>query len=85
MNQKIGYARVLTDDQNLHLQRDALVDAGYEIIYEDKASSKNASRPELDNGLKALRPGDTLVVWRLDRLGRSLADLVNVVTHLVDG
>lgn len=84
MNQKIGYARVSTDDQNLHLQRDALAAAGCEIIYEDKASGKNAARPELDNCLKALRPGDTLVVWRLDRLGRSLADLVNVVTHLVD-
>ncbi len=84
MNQKIGYARVSTDDQNLHLQRDALAAAGCEIIYEDKASGKNAARPELDNCLKALRPGDTLVVWRLDRLGRSLADLVSVVTHLVD-
>ncbi|SET08552.1 recombinase family protein [Thorsellia anophelis] len=83
MNQKIGYARVSTDDKNLHLQRDALA-AGCEIIYEDKASGKNAARPELDNCLKALRPGDTLVVWKLDRLGRSLADLVNVVTHLVD-
>lgn len=84
MNQKIGYARVSTDDQNRHLQRDALAAAGCEIIYEDKASGKNAARPELDNCLKALRPGDTLVVWRLDRLGRSLADLVSVVTHLVD-
>lgn len=84
MNQKIGYARVSTDDQNLHLQRDALAAAGCEIIYEDKASGKNAARPEFDNCLKALRPGDTLVVWRLDRLGRSLADLVNVVTYLVD-
>lgn len=61
-----------------------MVAAGCEIIYEDKASGKNVARPELDNCLKALRPGDTLVVWRLDRLGRSLADLVNVVTHLVD-
>ncbi|WP_340619958.1 recombinase family protein [Xenorhabdus siamensis] len=84
MNQKIGYARVSTDDQNLHLQRDALVAVGCEIIYEDKASGKNTARPELENCLKALRPGDTLVVWRLDRLGRSLGDLVKVVTHLVD-
>lgn len=61
-----------------------MVAAGCEIIYEDKASGKNVARPELDNCLKALRLGDTLVVWRLDRLGRSLADLVNVVTHLVD-
>ncbi|QTE82326.1 recombinase family protein [Vibrio tarriae] len=84
MNQRIGYARVSTDDQNLHLQRDALVAAGCEIIYEDKASGKSAARPELDNCLKALRPGDTLVVWRLDRLGRSLGDLVKVVTNLID-
>ncbi|MCS6121081.1 recombinase family protein [Shewanella baltica] len=84
MNQKIGYARVSTDDQNLHLQRDALVAAGCEIIYEDKASGKSTARPELDNCLKALRLGDTLVVWRLDRLGRSLGDLVKVVTNLVD-
>ncbi|CDL85832.1 recombinase family protein [Xenorhabdus cabanillasii] len=84
MNQKIGYARVSTDDQNLHLQRDALTTAGCRIIYEDKACGKNIARPELDNCLKALRPGDTLVVWRLDRLGRSLGDLVKVVTHLVD-
>ncbi|MCS3835057.1 DNA invertase Pin-like site-specific DNA recombinase [Aeromonas veronii] len=84
MNQKVGYVRVSTCDQNLHLQRDALVAAGCEIIYEDKISGKNASRPGLDSCLKALRPGDTLVVWRLDRLGRSLADLVKIVTHLVD-
>ncbi|EED6033676.1 recombinase family protein, partial [Salmonella enterica subsp. enterica serovar Derby] len=69
---------------NLHLQRDALVAAGCEIIYEDKASGKSTARPELDNCLKALRPGDTLVVWRLDRLGRSLGDLVKVVTNLID-
>ncbi|EGT5767124.1 MULTISPECIES: recombinase family protein [Gammaproteobacteria] len=84
MNQRIGYARVSTDDQNLHLQRDALVAAGCEVIYEDKASGKSTARPELDNCLKALRPGDTLVVWRLDRLGRSLGDLVKVVTNLID-
>lgn len=84
MNQRIGYARVSTDDQNLHLQRDALIAAGCEIIYEDKASGKSTARPELDNCLKALRPGDTLVVWRLDRLGRSLGDLVKVVTNLID-
>ncbi|EBQ6421578.1 TPA: recombinase family protein [Escherichia coli] len=84
MNQRIGYARVSTDDQNLHLQRDALVAAGCEIIYEDKASGKSTARLELDNCLKALRPGDTLVVWRLDRLGRSLGDLVKVVTNLIE-
>ncbi|GDG01488.1 DNA-invertase [Escherichia coli] len=82
MNQLIGYARVSTDDQNLHLQRDALERAGCQVIYEDKASGKNTERPELDGCLKALRSGDTLVVWRLDRLGRSLGDLVKLVTTL---
>lgn len=82
MNQRIGYARVSTDDQNLHLQRDALEKAGCRVIYEDKASGKNTERPELEACLKALRSGDTLVVWRLDRLGRSLGDLVKLVTTL---
>ena len=82
MNQRIGYARVSTDDQNLHLQRDALEKAGCQVIYEDKASGKNTERPELEACLKALRSGDTLVVWRLDRLGRSLCDLVKLVTTL---
>ena len=82
MNQCIGYARVSTDDQNLHLQRDALEKAGCQVIYEDKASGKNTERPELEACLKALRSGDTLVVWRLDRLGRSLGDLVKLVTTL---
>lgn len=82
MNQLIGYARVSTDDQNLHLQRDALERAGCQVIYEDKASGKNTERPELEECLKALRSGDTLVVWRLDRLGRSLGDLVKLVTTL---
>ncbi|BCB72082.1 MULTISPECIES: recombinase family protein [Gammaproteobacteria] len=82
MNQRIGYARVSTDDQNLHLQRDALEKAGCQVIYEDKASGKNTERPELEACLKALRSGDTLVVWRLDRLGRSLGDLVKLVTTL---
>ncbi|WP_339898988.1 recombinase family protein [uncultured Gilvimarinus sp.] len=82
MNQRIGYARVSTDDQNLHLQRDALEKVGCQVIYEDKASGKNTERPELEACLKALRSGDTLVVWRLDRLGRSLGDLVKLVTTL---
>ncbi|EFL7387497.1 recombinase family protein [Escherichia coli] len=82
MNQLIGYARVSTDDQNLHLQIDALERAGCQVIYEDKASGKNTERPELEGCLKALRSGDTLVVWRLDRLGRSLGDLVKLVTTL---
>lgn len=79
---KIGYARVSTDDQNLDLQRDALATAGCEQIYEETASGKNSDRPELEHCLKALRAGDTLIVWRLDRLGRSVPDLVRIVGDL---
>jgi DNA invertase Pin-like site-specific DNA recombinase len=84
MNQRIGYARVSTDDQNLDLQRDALHLAGVESIYEETASGKSAGRLELEHCLKALRSGDTLVVWRLDRLGRSLPDLVRIIAELED-
>ena len=79
---KIGYARVSTDDQNLDLQKDALHRAGCETIYEEKASGRNIDRPELAACLKSLRPGDTLVCWKLDRLGRSLQDLVRMVSTL---
>ena len=82
MNQRIGYARVSTDDQHLDLQRDALQQAGCCVIYEEAASGKNTTRPALEQCRKALRAGDTLVVWRLDRLGRSLPDLVQIVTDL---
>ena len=82
MNQHIGYARVSTDDQNLDLQKDALNKVGCQVIYEEAASGKNSERPELDQCLKALRSGDTLVVWRLDCLGRSLRDLVQIVGDL---
>ncbi|MHA6876812.1 recombinase family protein [Ralstonia pseudosolanacearum] len=82
MNQRIGYARVSTDDQHLDLQRDALTRAGCGAIYDEAASGKNAARPELEQCRKALRAGDTLVVWRLDRLGRSLPDLVQIVADL---
>ncbi|MGZ4865098.1 MAG: recombinase family protein [Halobacteriota archaeon] len=82
MNQRIGYARVSTDDQNLDLQRDALIKAGCNIIYEEAISGKSADRAELDQCRKALRLGDTLVVWRMDRLGRSLSDLVRIVAEL---
>lgn len=84
MNQRIGYARVSTDDQNLDLQRDALRLSGVQEIYEEMASGKAAGRPELSHCLKALRAGDTLVVWRLDRLGRSLPELVRIVAELED-
>lgn len=82
MNQRIGYARVSTDDQHLDLQRDALTKAGCGVTYEEKAGGKTADRPELEQCLKALRAGDTLVVWRLDRLGRSLQDLLRIVADL---
>ena len=80
--QRIGYARISTGDQSLALQQDALQQAGCSLLYEDTASGKNTDRPELSNCLKALRAGDTLVVWRLDRLGRSLPDLVQIVAQL---
>lgn len=79
---RIGYARVSTDDQTLDLQRDALREAGCDQIYEEHASGKNATRPQLESCLKALRIGDTLVVWRLDRLGRNLRDLIDLTNTL---
>ena len=85
---QIGYARVSKagDAQNLDLQYDALTEAGVakESIYEDRASGKKDSRPGLDACLKALRQGDTLVVWKLDRLGRDLRHLVSVVEELTE-
>ena len=82
MNQKIGYARVSTDDQYLDLQNDALKKAGCDVIYGEKASGNNTDRLELEQCRKALRAGDTLVVWQLERLGRSLPELVRIVTVL---
>ncbi len=78
----IGYARVSTEDQNLDLQRDALEKAGCEQIYTDKVSGTKAERKGLTEALSHLRSGDTLVVWRLDRLGRSLRHLIDTVTDL---
>lgn len=78
----VGYARVSTVEQTLDLQRDALAAADVGCLYEEQASGKSADRPELAHCLKALREGDTLVVWRLDRLGRNLKDLVQIVTEL---
>lgn len=79
---KVGYARVSTQDQNLDLQVDALKAAGCEVIYQEKASGKNMDRPELKNLMAALQPGHSLVVWKLDRLGRSLKDLIDQVASL---
>lgn len=83
MGKRIGYARVSTDDQKLDLQKDALARAGCIDVYEEKVSGKSvADRPVLEYCRRALNAGDTLVVWRLDRLGRSLPDLVRIVTDL---
>jgi len=80
----IGYARVSTNEQNLDLQRDALKKANCEQMYDDHVSGTKARRPGLEQALSHLRPGDTLVVWRLDRLGRSLRHLIDTVTDLQD-
>jgi DNA invertase Pin-like site-specific DNA recombinase len=78
----IGYARVSTQDQNLELQRKALLDAGCERIFDDKLSGSRSDRPGLAQALEFLRDGDTLVVWKLDRLGRSVKHLVELVEVL---
>lgn len=80
---KVGYARVSTDDQNLALQLDALRHAGCELIFEDAGISGLVERrPALERAVAALQPGDTLVTWKLDRLGRSLAHLISLVASL---
>lgn len=76
---KIGYARVSTRDQKLEMQRSALTDFGCELIYEEKQSAVK-NRPELQKLLKKIRSGDVVVVWKIDRLGRSLKDLIELVT-----
>jgi len=78
----IGYARVSTQDQNLDLQIEALTKAGCEKIFEDKTIGSRAERPGLDNLLGILREGDTIIVWKLDRLGRSVKNLVDLVGDL---
>jgi len=80
----IGYVRVSTDDQNLNLQKDALLKFGIDArnIFEDKTSGSKDKRVGLDKAIEFLQEGDTLVVWKLDRLGRSLAHLINVITSL---
>ena len=79
---RIGYARVSTADQNPELQISALKDARCDRIYTDYASGSSRKRPELDRLFEALRAGDTLVVWRFDRLGRSVSHLVQIVDQL---
>ena len=78
----IGYSRISTVSQNLHLQHDSLVQAGCEKIFSDTISGTVAERPALSKLKEILRKGDTLVVWRLDRLGRSLRDLIDWMTYL---
>lgn len=79
---KIGYARVSTLDQNLDLQTDALTAAGCEEIYTDKITGTKADRPALNELLSFARRGDTIIIWKLDRLGRSLSDLISIVADL---
>lgn len=79
---KIGYARISTDDQNLNLQMDALKAAGCERLFTDTASGAKAERPGLAEALAFVRPGDALIVWRLDRLSRSLHELLKTVEKL---
>ena len=79
---KIGYCRVSTDDQNPDLQLTALKRAGCRKIFTDKATGATVKRPELAKCLKALDAGDTLIVWKLDRLGRSLHDLIGLLDDL---
>lgn len=84
MSRLVGYARVSKEDQNLQLQMDALIKNGCKkkSIFSDKISGFKDARPGLENCLKYLLEGDTLIVWRIDRLGRSMSHLVNLVESL---
>src|SRR6476620_6760945 len=81
---EIGYARISTGEQTLDLQRDALKAADCDKVYQETASGAKADRPVLEDVLSYLRSGDTLVVWRLDRLGRSLRHLIELVAGLAE-
>lgn len=78
----VGYCRVSTSEQNLDLQKDALKAFGCEKFFQDIASGSKSERPGLLEALEYMREGDSLVVWKLDRLGRSLRDLINIVNKL---
>lgn len=78
----IGYARVSTQDQSIDLQTDALRAAGCEEVFSEKCTGKQRERPELQTCLRMLRKNDVLVVWKLDRLARSLKDLVEIISEL---
>ena len=84
MGDFLGYARVSTNEQNSDLQSDALKANGCVKVFTDKASGSLDRRPQLDRLLDQLRPGDTVVVWRLDRLGRSLKHLIQLVEELAE-
>ena len=81
---KFGYARVSTRDQNLNMQIDDLVADGCQKIFQESASGVNVTRPELDRLLEQTRRGDVIVIWKLDRLGRSLKHLVALISELLD-
>jgi DNA invertase Pin-like site-specific DNA recombinase len=81
---RIGYARVSTQDQELSLQLDALEGAGCRKVYQEKVTGSTKERPELQKMLEQLREGDIVVIWRLDRLARSLKDLVGLVNEIQD-
>ena len=81
---RIGYGRVSTSDQNVESQKDALLKAGVDQIFLDTFTGTKSSRPELDRMKEVLREGDTIVITRLDRLGRSTKDLLNLVSDLKD-
>lgn len=78
----VGYARVSTTDQNMDLQRNAMTDLGVDKIFEEHVSGVKSVRPQLIDCLSFMREGDTLVVWKLDRLGRSLAELIKIIGEL---
>jgi DNA invertase Pin-like site-specific DNA recombinase len=77
-----GYGRVSTLDQNPDLQTDALLEAGAERLFVDKASATLDRRPQLENLFEVLLPGDTVVVWRLDRFGRSVRQLIDLMIRV---
>jgi DNA invertase Pin-like site-specific DNA recombinase len=78
----VGYARVSTDEQNFDLQLTAFERAGVHMVFQEKVSGTKKNRPELEHCLASLRPGDTLVVWKLDRLGRNTKHLIEILEEL---
>ena len=81
-NIKVGYARVSSDTQDLTLQKEALLKSGCEKIYSESISAKNDNRPELKKVLESLRPGDVIVVYKIDRIARSLKGLIQIIELL---